>query len=88
MTSRDKCKLKNFRENFVFANYVKRRVCDFKNTRLEPDTYIPISVNSKVKFAGKIKSSCKFLNLQHVTLDCILLQVYGMLIPKSKQLCF
>ena len=40
------CKFKTFRENFIFANNVKRHVCDVKNTRLEPD--IPISVNSRV----------------------------------------
>ena len=40
------CKFKIFRENFIFANNVKRYVCDFKNTRLEPD--ILISVNGRV----------------------------------------
>ena len=27
----DYCKFGNFRENFVFANSVKRRICDIKN---------------------------------------------------------
>ena len=40
------CKFGNFRENFIFANSVKRHICDVKNSRLRHD--IPISVNDRV----------------------------------------
>ena len=35
-----------FRENFIFANSVKRHICDAKYSRLEHD--FPISVNNRV----------------------------------------
>ena len=35
-----------FRENFIFANNVKRHICDVKNSRLGPD--LPILVNNRV----------------------------------------
>ena len=38
------CKLKNFRENFIFANSVM--ICDVKISRLEDD--LPTSVNGRV----------------------------------------
>ena len=37
------CKFGNFRENIIFANSVKRHICDVKNLRLRHD--LPISVN-------------------------------------------
>ena len=40
------CKFGNFRENFIFANSVKRHICDARNSRLRHD--IPISVNDRV----------------------------------------
>ena len=40
------CKSGNFRENFIFANSVKRHICDAKNLRLGHD--LPISVNDRV----------------------------------------
>ena len=40
------CKLGNFRENFIFANSVKRHICYGKNSRLGPD--LPTSVNDRV----------------------------------------
>ena len=33
-------------ENFIFANSLKRHICDVKNSRLGHD--LPISVNDKV----------------------------------------
>ena len=36
----------NFRENFIFANSVKRNVCDVKNLQLEHG--LPTSVNGRV----------------------------------------
>ena len=36
----------NFRENFIFANSVKRHICDVKSSRVWHD--IPISVNGRV----------------------------------------
>ena len=35
------CKFGNFRENFIFANNVKRHFCDVKNLRLGHDLHIP-----------------------------------------------
>ena len=40
------CKFGNFRENFIFANSVKRHICDVKITRLWHD--LPISVNDRM----------------------------------------
>ena len=40
------CKSGNFRENFIFANSVKRHICDIKNSQLGYD--IPISVKDRV----------------------------------------
>ena len=40
------CKSGNFRENFIFANSVKRHICDIKNLRLGHD--LPISLNDRV----------------------------------------
>ena len=40
------CKFGNFRENFIFANSVKRHNCDVKNSRLGHD--LPTSVNDRV----------------------------------------
>ena len=34
------CKFGNFRENFIFANSVKRHICDAKNSRLGHDLRI------------------------------------------------
>ena len=40
------CKSRIFCENFVFANSIKRHICDAKNSRLGHD--LPISVNDRV----------------------------------------
>ena len=32
------CKFGNFRENFVFANGVKRHICDMKNSQARHDS--------------------------------------------------
>ena len=40
------CKSGNFRENFIFANSVKRHICDVRNSRLGHD--LPISVNVRL----------------------------------------
>ena len=40
------CKFGNFRENFIFANSVKRHICDAQNLRLRHD--LPISVTNSV----------------------------------------
>ena len=40
------CKSGNFRENFIFANSVKRHICDTKNSR--PGHDLPASVNDSV----------------------------------------
>ena len=38
------CKFGNFRENFIFANSIKRHICDINNLRHD----LPISVNDNV----------------------------------------
>ena len=40
------CKFENFLENFIFANSVKRHICDVQTSRLRHD--LPISVNDRV----------------------------------------
>ena len=40
------CKLGNTRENFIFANSVKRHICDVKKSRLRHD--LPKSVNDRL----------------------------------------
>ena len=40
------CKSGNFRENFIFANRVKKHICEAKNSRLGYDLHI--SVNDRV----------------------------------------
>ena len=68
------CKFGNFRENFIFANSVKRHICEIKNSRLGHDLlYQKIDrvispfceglICTKLRFA-KIKPSRKFSNLQ------------------------
>ena len=39
------CKFGNFRENFIFANIIKRHISDVKNSRLRQD--LPISINDR-----------------------------------------
>ena len=46
--STDYCRLGNFRENFIFANSIKRLSSDVKNSRLRQD--LPISINDRVIF--------------------------------------
>ena len=40
------CKFRNFRENFIFVNSIKRPICDVRKSRLGHD--ICISVNDRV----------------------------------------
>ena len=40
------CRFGNFRENFIFANSIKRHISDVKNWRLRQD--LPISINERV----------------------------------------
>ena len=40
------CKFGNFRENYIFANSVKRHICDVQTSQLRHD--LPISVNERV----------------------------------------
>ena len=40
------CKVGNFRENFIFANSIKRRICDVKNPQLDHD--LPSLVNDRM----------------------------------------
>ena len=46
------CKFGNFRENFIFANSVKRHICDVKNSRLSHDLQISV----KRQIVGEPKS--------------------------------
>ena len=43
---RQYCKFGNFRENFIFANSVKRHICDVQTSQLRHD--FTISVNDRV----------------------------------------
>ena len=40
------CRSGNFRENFIFANSIKRHISDVKNSRLRQG--LPISINDRV----------------------------------------
>ena len=40
------CKFENFYENFIFANSIKRHICDVKNS--QPGDYLPSSVNKRM----------------------------------------
>ena len=40
------CKFGNFSDNFIFANSIKRPICNVKKLQLAPD--LPISVNTRV----------------------------------------
>ena len=42
----DNCRFRNFRENFILANSIKRHVSDVKKSRLRQD--LPISINERV----------------------------------------
>ena len=68
------CRFRNFRENFIFANSIKRHISDVQNSRLRQD--LPISINDRVilpfregfiftKLLAKKKFSRKFPNLQY-----------------------
>ena len=83
------CRFGNFRENFIFANCIKRHIRDVKNSRLRQDLPIPINdrvilpfredfIFAKLRFA-KIKSSRKFPNLQYTNRNDIFPQL---LLPK------
>ena len=37
------CRFRNFRENFIFANSIKRHIRDVKNSQLRQDLPIPIN---------------------------------------------
>ena len=76
----DYCKFGNIREVFIFANSVKRHICDVKILRL--GLGLLISVNERVISPGfyfhetshmrsfaKIKPSRKFTNLQYLLLE-------------------
>ena len=81
------CISRNFWENFIFANIIKRHICDAVNLQLGPNLHI--SVNDIVISAGgfyfhetshmrsfaKIKPSRKFTNLQYVYgYQCLILR--------------
>ena len=36
------CKFGNIRENFIFANGIKRHICDVENSRLRHDLHISV----------------------------------------------
>ena len=40
------CRFRNFRENFIFANSIKRHISDVKNSQLRQD--LPISIKDRV----------------------------------------
>ena len=40
------CRFRNFRENFIFANSIKRHISEVKNSRIRKD--LPISINDRV----------------------------------------
>ena len=42
----DYCRFGNFRENFIFANSIKRHISDVNNLRLRQN--LPISINDRV----------------------------------------
>ena len=71
------CKFGNFRENFIFANSIKRHICDGQSLQLRHDLHISVNDSdfaishgfyfhetSHMRSFVKIKSSRKFPNLQ------------------------
>ena len=40
------CRFRNFGENFIFANSIKRHIGDVKNSQLRQD--LPLSINDRV----------------------------------------
>ena len=40
------CRFGNFRENFIFANSIKRHISDVKKSRIRQD--LPLSINDRV----------------------------------------
>ena len=55
------CKFGNFHENLIFANSVKRHICDVQISRLRPD--LPLFVNHRVILlflAGLVFTKLKF----------------------------
>ena len=40
------CLFGNFRENFIFANSIKRHISDVKKSRIKQD--LPLSINDRV----------------------------------------
>ena len=76
-------KFRNFRENFIFTNSVKRHICHTNNPQLAWFTYISkgqrifsiswglyFSETSHTRSFAEIKPSRKFLNLQYQNLVC------------------
>ena len=74
------CRFGKFRDNYIFANSIKRHISDVKNSPLRQD--LPISIKdsdfaisrgfyfhetSHMRSFAKIKWSQKFLNLQYLT---------------------
>ena len=66
-------KFGNFRENFIYANNVKRHLCDVKKSRLKHDLHISVNdraisrgfyfhETSHIRSFAKIKPSRKFPN--------------------------
>ena len=70
------CKSGNFCENFIFANNIKRHICDAENSRLGRD--LQISVNDAMISAiredfifakfHENKTLAKFRNSQYITI--------------------
>ena len=70
------CKIRNFRDNFIFANSVKTHICDVRFSGQERD--LPLSVNERVispicegfifmkRSFTKINPSRKFPKLQYM----------------------
>ena len=63
------CKSRNFRDNSIFANSVKRQTCDVKNSRLWHD--FSKSVIDRVISQGfYFRENCTLAKISEFTVEC------------------
>ena len=66
------CKSANFRENFIFANNVKRHICDAKNSQLEHDLHLSVDSFTKPRTCTLVNFTGETKNVH----DCLLFVIF------------
>ena len=54
------CKFGNVRENFIFANIVKRHICDPQSSRLRHDLHVSVNDGVNLRYFARVLFSRNF----------------------------